>query len=196
MQVHDAKFVISALSADQFPRDRRPEIAFVGRSNVGKSSILNRLLKRKGLAKTSSTPGKTQTINFFDINGKFYFVDLPGYGYAKVPKALKNQWVEALTSYLENREHLKLAVALIDARHAPTANDFQIQEILGNAEVPTLIVATKIDKLKQSERAKSLKRIRKDFDLDPDALVVASSSETGEGTNVVWEIIEEMISTP
>lgn len=193
MKVLSAEFIKSALKQEHLPRDGRPEFAFVGRSNVGKSSLLNTLLNRKGLAKTSSTPGKTQTINYFEINGKFYFVDLPGYGYAKVPKTLKRNWQEAMTEYLMGREPLRLAVQLIDSRHPPTPKDLEMLALLEEAEAPTLIVATKIDKLKAGERARSLATIREVLELDEEAAVIPFSAVTREGVAPVWDIIERCL---
>ena len=181
------------MKPEQFPRDRRPEFAFAGRSNVGKSSLLNRLLNRGGLAKTSGTPGKTQTINFFDVNRRIYFVDLPGYGFAKVPQAIKTAWNHVMAAYLSDRETLKLVVQLLDARHTPTEKDFDMLGLLESAEVPTLIVATKIDKLKRSERAARLATIREKLELDDDALVIPFSSVTGEGVRPVWDVIDSLI---
>ena len=190
MKVISATYLNSAMRPDQFPRDRRPEVAFAGRSNVGKSSLLNKLLNRRGLAKTSGTPGKTQTINFFDVNNRFYFVDLPGYGYAKVPKALKAKWRRVMTSYLVRREPLRLVVHLLDVRHPPTDNDLDMLGLLEEAQKPTLIVATKLDKLKRAQRASHLRQVRECLDLDEDALVVPFSAVTGEGVRPVWDVIE------
>ncbi len=191
MKVLNPTFLKSAMKPEDFPRDGRPEIAFVGRSNVGKSSLLNRLLNRKGLAKTSRTPGKTQTINFFDIDGRLYFVDLPGYGYAKVPLAQKERWNQAMTGYLSGRKPLRLVILLVDSRHAPTDKDVEMLELLDWAEVRTLLVATKTDKLSQSERARNLQSIRDTLNLDKDALLIPFSSATGEGVRPVWDIIEQ-----
>ncbi len=193
MQINSARFIISALKREQYPRDRRPEFAFVGRSNVGKSSLQNALLRRKELARTSSTPGKTQTINFFDINGAFYFVDLPGYGYAKVPKSLKDAWNKVMVDYLRDREPLRMVAALVDARHAPTERDHHMLHLLEEAEVPTLIVATKVDKLKRSQRTRQLALIRRELDIGEDGLVLPFSSVTREGVRELWQIIEEML---
>src|SRR5881397_2820023 len=136
MKVSSAEFVKSAFEESQWPRDRRPEVAFMGRSNVGKSSMINSLLRTKGLARTSSTPGRTQALNFFLINEKFWFVDLPGYGYARAPKDVKAQWSVAATDYLAKRQHLVLSIHLIDARHEPTAKDLQLHEWLLHHEQP------------------------------------------------------------
>ena len=190
MKVISATYLNSAMRPDQFPRDRRPEVAFAGRSNVGKSSLLNKLLNRHGLAKTSGTPGKTQTINFFDVNRRLYFVDLPGYGYAKVPKALKAKWRRVMTNYLVRREPLRLVVHLLDVRHLPTENDLDMLALLEEAQKPTLIVATKLDKLKRGQRRPHLRQIRHALELDEDALVVPFSAVTGEGVRPVWDVIE------
>jgi GTP-binding protein len=178
---------------DQYPRDGRPEIAFAGRSNVGKSSLMNALLKRKGLAKTSGTPGKTQTLNFFDINRRFYFVDLPGYGYAKVPKTVKAIWNAAMAEYLRERAPLRLVVQLLDSRHKVSDKDLDMIGLLAELELPTLLVATKIDKLKRGERAACLAHIREVLGLDEEALVIPTSSETGEGLPHVWNAIEDCL---
>lgn len=192
MKVLTARFVKSAMKPAQYPKDRLPEVAFVGRSNVGKSSLLNALLNRKGLAKISATPGKTQTVNFFAINEKLYFVDLPGYGFAKVPVSVKEEWGRVMTQYLMARETLRLVVALIDARHPPTELDLEMLALLEDAQVPTLIVATKIDKLKRSERKKKLTEIRNALGLDEDAVVQPFSSVTREGVKPLWGIIDEV----
>lgn len=193
MKAASSRFVKSALLPVDFPKDGYPEIAFAGRSNVGKSSLLNTLLGRKGLAKTSKTPGKTRTVNFFAVNERFYFVDLPGYGYARVARSLKETWGRMITSYVAEREPLRLVVQLIDARHPPTANDHELLALLDEARVPTLLVATKFDKLNQSERHRSIKAIRKEFELDEEAAVIPCSSVTGEGIRELWGIIEEQL---
>jgi GTP-binding protein len=193
MKILSASFVKSALRPEHYPRDGRPEVAFVGRSNVGKSTMLNTLLRRKGLAKTSKTPGKTQTVNFFDINGALYFVDLPGYGYARVSKAMQQKWAHILTDYLIGRPPLRLIVQLVDSRHAPGANDHHLLELVERAEVPTVLVATKWDKLKASERARCLDSLRTHLDLDEDALIIPFSSLTKEGIPVLWDVIEEQV---
>lgn len=193
MRVSTATFVLSALDPEQYPRDRRPEFAFVGRSNVGKSTLLNTLLGRKGLAKTSGTPGKTQALNFFDINEKVYFVDLPGYGFAKVPKALKDTWNKVMVEYLQSRDTLRMVASLVDARHKPSDLDIEMLRILEEAEVPTLVVATKVDKLKRSQRVRSLRLIRDTLGLDEDAMLIPFSGETREGLKELWEVIDGLI---
>jgi GTP-binding protein len=195
MKVLSASFLKSVLRPEEFPRDRRPEFAFVGRSNVGKSSLLNVLLNRRNLAKTSGTPGKTQTINFFDVNGRIYFVDLPGYGFAHAPRDLQAKWGQVMTAYLTRREPLRLVVALLDARHEPSDKDLDMLELLEGAEVPTLIVATKIDKLNRSERERNLHSIREKLQLDPDALIIPFSAVTGEGAGPIWAVIDDVLSS-
>ncbi len=194
MKLKHAEFLKSALKPEDLPRDQRPECAFVGRSNVGKSSLLNTVLGRKALAKTSGTPGKTQTLNFYDINGSVYFVDLPGYGFAKVPVALKEQWNYYMLRYLQEREQLKLVALLVDARHKPSPLDLNMLEILDEAEVPTVIVATKVDKLKQSERTACLDLIRETLELDEEAMIIPFSSVTKEGVGHLWSVIGEQLS--
>ncbi len=192
MQIDSTKFVLSALDPAHYPRDRRPEFAFVGRSNVGKSTLLNTLLGRKGLAKTSGTPGKTQTINFFDVNEKVYFVDLPGYGFAKVPKAMKDTWNRVMVEYLSEREHLRMVCVLVDARHKPSPLDSDMLEILAEAEVPTLIVATKIDKLKRSQRQRSLNLISETLGIERE-FIVPFSGVTCDGLKDLWRVIDDQL---
>jgi len=193
MRVKTARFVISAAQAHQFPKDGRPEIAFAGRSNAGKSTLLNTLLKKPGLAKTSKTPGKTQLINFFDLNGAYYFVDLPGYGYAKVAKTIKRRWQTLITRYVAEREPLFLTVLLVDARHTPTSQDHEMIDLLAEAEIPALIVATKIDKVKPSQRQQALARLRKELELDDAAIIVGSSSISKDGLRELWTAIDECL---
>lgn len=193
MRITDARFLKSAMHPNDYPKDGKPEFAFVGRSNVGKSSLMNVLMGRKGLAKTSATPGKTQTLNWFDINGSLYFVDLPGYGYAKVPVAVKNEWNRVLSSYLAAREPLRLVVLLLDARHKPTQGDLDMLALLDEAEVPTLITATKMDKLNRNERKKNLDRIRQTLELEDDALILPFSATTGEGRKELLDVLGDLV---
>ncbi|HIA47862.1 MAG TPA: YihA family ribosome biogenesis GTP-binding protein [Candidatus Hydrogenedentes bacterium] len=189
MNAQQVTFVKSVYALSECPKGDIPEIAFVGRSNVGKSSLLNCIINRKGLAKTSSRPGKTQALNFFLMDSQCHFVDLPGYGYAKVPLKMKEDWNRVMFSYLQEREQLGLVIHLVDARHKPTEKDLDMLSILDGAEVPTLIVATKIDKLKRGERKKNLKRIQETLELDDEAVIIPFSSETGEGRNELWTYI-------
>ena len=194
MKVNSAEFLKSAMKPADYPKDGRPEFAFSGRSNVGKSTLLNTLLRRKQLAKTSSTPGKTQCINFFDIDRRYYLVDLPGYGFAKVPKSVKDAWNRLMHQYLSDRETLRLAVLLLDARHAPSEADLGMLGMLEDNAVPTLIVATKSDKLSNNQLQNSLRTIRKTLDLDAEALVVSCSTVTGRGIKEVWQVVLEQVA--
>ncbi len=194
MRITQAEYVKSAMHTADFPSDGRVEIAFVGRSNVGKSSLLNALLGKKGLAKTSGTPGKTRTLNFFSVNNKYYFVDLPGYGFAKVPLKVKDEWGMALIEYLQSRRTLELVVLLLDGRREPSGLDLEMLELLDEARRPVLVVATKVDKLKQGERAKLSKGLRSALGLAADAEVVAVSAETGSGIKDLWEILDDVLT--
>ena len=187
MKITSAEFVKSAFSHEHWIDDRRPEIAFLGRSNVGKSSLINSLLQRKGLARTSNTPGRTQSINYFLINEEFYFVDLPGYGYAKVSKSMRSDWGVMAEEYLSQREQLALCVQLIDSRHDPTRLDLQLNEWLNFNGKPHIVVATKSDKLSSNQLPKQLKAIRLALKFSE---VIAYSAETGKGRDDVWKAIQ------
>ncbi len=193
MKITTANFLKSAMAREHYPKDRKPEFAFVGRSNVGKSTLLNLLLGKKGLAKTSGTPGKTRCVNFFEVNGKLYFVDLPGYGYAKVSKAMKSEWNALMYAYLRERGPLRMVVALMDARHKPTDKDLHMLELLEGAEVPTLIVATKIDKVKRSQRRKHLAVIQETLGLEGDDCIIPFSAVSGEGQRELWQVIDGLL---
>ena len=185
MKIRSAEFILSASSPWQFPPPTLPEIAFAGRSNVGKSTLINSLLNRKKLVKTSSTPGKTQLINFFNINDNFHFVDLPGYGFAKVPENVRKQWQRLIESYLQERESLRNVVLIVDSRHGPTKQDRQLKEWLDYYERPVLIVASKVDKLKRGQIQKNLKIIRQDLALNKTPLA-HSSLEKGRREEI-WK---------
>ncbi|MGI8786791.1 MAG: ribosome biogenesis GTP-binding protein YihA/YsxC [Pyrinomonadaceae bacterium] len=191
MKITSAEFVKSAFNAGHWTTDGLPEIAFLGRSNVGKSSLLNSLLQRRGLARTSNTPGRTQSINFFLINESFYFTDLPGYGYAKVSKAMRSDWGEMAEEYLLKRRELILSIQLVDSRHAPTALDIQLHEWLTHHHKNNFIVATKADKLSNNKLRKSLQEIERA--LQPESLIVPYSSLTGKGREAVWREIENSL---
>ena len=190
MKILSAAFVKSAYGRLHWTADGLPEIAFLGRSNVGKSSLLNSLLRRKGLARTSNTPGRTQCINYFLINESFYFVDLPGYGFAKVSKAMRANWGKMAEDYLGNRQELALCVHLVDSRHEPTALDIQLNEWLTFNEKNQLIVATKADKLSNNELAKQLRVIEKAL---PASRLLPYSSQTGRGREALWGEIESAL---
>ena len=191
MKISSAEFIKSAFSEPDWPHDSLPEIAFMGRSNVGKSSVINSLLGVRGLARTSSTPGRTQSLNFFEINRRFRFVDLPGFGYAKVPKDVRSTWGEMVNSYLANRNQLVLSIALVDSRHEPTKLDLQLHDWLVHYAQPRLIVTTKSDKLSNNELKESLTRANRVFRNDR---VVAFSAKTGRGREEVWREIESALT--
>ena len=190
MKITSAEFVKSAFNKSHWLDDGRPEIAFLGRSNVGKSSLINSLLLRKGLARTSNTPGRTQSINFFLINEGFYFADLPGYGYARVSKTMRNDWGKMAEEYLAERIELALCVQLIDARHEPTALDKQLNEWLLFNKRPHIAVATKADKLSKNELQKSLKNAQSTF---LDTKIIVYSSQTGLGRDELWMEINRAV---
>lgn len=190
MKIISAEFVKSAFKPSHYTTDGLPEIAFLGRSNVGKSSLINSLLQRKGLARTSNTPGRTQSINFFLINESFYFVDLPGYGFAKVSKKMREGWGKMAEEYLASRPQLVLSIQLVDSRHKPTALDIQLHEWLVFHSKHHLIAATKADKLSKSQLQRSLKETETVL---PGSEIVAYSSETGQGRDAVWTGIQAAV---
>lgn len=178
----------------KIPDTGLPEVAFAGKSNVGKSSLINGLMNRKSLARTSAQPGKTQTINFYKINDTFDLVDLPGYGYAKVSPSEKVKWGKMIENYLHTSHNLKAVFLLIDIRHDPSANDCQMYEwILHNGYEP-IIIATKLDKLKRSQVQKNLKAIRVGLGLKKEAMMIPYSAETKQGREEIWELIEALTS--
>ena len=170
-----------------------PEIAFAGKSNVGKSSLINGLLNRKSLARTSSQPGKTQTINFYNINEQLYFVDLPGYGYAKVSESIKEKWGKMIENYLHKSKQLKAVFLLIDIRHEPSANDKNMYEWMTYNGYEPIIIATKLDKINRSQRTKHIKMIRQSLSMPGDGKVFPFSAVTKEGRDEIWEYIEGLI---
>lgn len=190
MKIVSAEFVRSAFDRSHWITDGRPEIAFLGRSNVGKSSLLNSLLGRKGLARTSNTPGRTQSINYFLVNDRFYFVDLPGYGYAKVSKSMRADWGEMARDYLTDRPELALFIQLVDVRHEPTELDRQLNDWLVVNEKNHLVIATKSDKLSSNQLQKHLAAIKKQL---IDSKILAYSSSTGKGRDNIWPEIESAL---
>lgn len=189
MKILSAEFVISAVGPKQFPPDNRPQIAIAGRSNVGKSSIINSLLHRKSLVKTSQTPGKTQLINFFIINESFYFVDLPGYGYARVPHAVTDAWAPMIEGYLKNSPHLSAVVVLLDSRREPDERDVQLIEWLRQYDIPVIYALTKIDKLNRQETERARRRMSAALGDAGD--LVLTSAKSGQGIKVLWgEIVK------
>lgn len=175
------------------PDNDKPEVAFAGKSNVGKSSLINALMNRKSYARISATPGKTQTINFYNINEELYLVDLPGYGYAKVSEAEKERWGKMIERYLNNSPQLKAVFLLIDIRHAPSANDKMMYEWIVTQGYEPIIIATKLDKIKRSQTQKQLKLLREELHLLPGTVMLPFSAETKQGREEIWEMIEEKI---
>jgi GTP-binding protein len=195
MKIKQSSFVISAVSQAQYPEDYLPEIAFAGRSNVGKSSLINMLLGRKGLAKTSSTPGKTQTINFYDIDSLFRFVDLPGYGFAKVSKAQKATWGDIIDTYLSTRDTLLEVVLLVDMRHQPTRDDIEMYEWIKSFGYNGIVVGTKVDKLSKNQVSKQIKLIRETLTMPANGIFIPISSEKRSGKYEVWDLINDLFVT-
>lgn len=194
MKVTQAEFVISAMGPEQFPEDGLPEIALAGRSNVGKSSLINKMIGRKNLARTSSVPGKTQTLNYYRINEAFYFVDFPGYGYAKVSKTLRERWGKIAEAYLRERESLKLVLQVIDLRHPPSADDQAMNEWLQYYDIPRCVVATKADKIPRSRHPKHLKIVRETFGMTTQDPLILFSSETGAGVDLLWNRVQDALT--
>ena len=172
-----------------FPENDKIEIAFAGKSNVGKSSLINALVNRKALARTSSQPGKTQTINFYKVNDEVYFVDLPGYGYAKVSEEVKAKWGNLIERYLNKSEMLKAVFLLVDIRHEPSANDKTMYEWIVYQGYDPIIIATKLDKIKRSQVAKHVKMLKTGLNLKPGTKVIPFSATTKQGREEIWEII-------
>ena len=190
MKVVSTEFIKSAFAEEHWPTHALPEIAFLGRSNVGKSSLINSLLGVKGLARTSSTPGRTQSLNFFLINNRCRFVDLPGYGYARVPRNIRAEWGEMATNYLAKRPELVLSIQIVDSRHEPTSQDLQLNEWLRHHAKPRVVVATKADKLSNNELRKSIERVRRAMEAER---VISYSATTGRGREEIWRLIDEAI---
>lgn|SRR5574341_37314 len=193
MHIHDATFVSSCSRPGEFPSSGWPEIAFAGRSNVGKSSLLNALLGRRGLAHVSSTPGKTQTINFFAINQRCFFVDLPGYGYAKVPRPVQQRWRSLIEAYLAGRPALRAVVLLLDPRRPPTELDRTMHAWLRAYDVPEIVVATKADQVPRGRRRAAYDHIVAALGEAPDQPPVFVSSRTGEGRDDLWSRIDHAL---
>jgi GTP-binding protein len=192
LEIKTAEFVKSAVKSAHYPPEDFPEMAFAGRSNVGKSSLINCLLKRKKLVRTSQTPGRTQTINFFIINGQFYFVDLPGYGYAKVSASVRAQWRPMMEGYLKNRQTLRGVVHILDSRHTPTPDDIQFWRWLNHQGIPSIPVLTKIDKLKRSQWDAQATLAAQSLSLYKEQIILFSST-TGLGREALLEKIVEKL---
>lgn len=193
MKINQAELIISAVSAKQYPEGGLPEIALAGRSNVGKSSFINKMINRKALARTSSKPGKTQTLNFYQLNEAFFFVDVPGYGYAKVSKKKEKFGEKMMEEYFVTRESLKATVLLIDSRHEPTKDDQVMYDFLKHYEIPVIVVATKIDKLSKSKKAKHLKAVKDVLEMESEDHLVGFSAETAEGKEEAWRYVTSYI---
>ena len=189
MNLHNAEFVISAASLASCPRDL-PQIAFAGRSNVGKSSVINRILQRKNFARVGEAPGKTTHINYFRIDNTLYLVDLPGYGYAKVPKSEKERWAKLIESYFAEPELITLGVLIVDARHKPTANDIIMAQYFQQSGRPYLVVANKLDKLKKSQIDANLATIRQTLGLEEETPLIPFSAEKGNGRD---ELLSQLL---
>jgi len=192
MNIKSAEFVTSAVKPSQYPPPGRPEIAFAGRSNVGKSSLMNTLLGRKNLVKTSSTPGRTQTINFFLINDHFSFVDLPGYGYAKVPKAVRESWGPMVEKYLKTREGLCAVVVILDVRRLPNQGDHDLLAWLAYYKIPAILILTKADKLKKNKQNQQRNAIARELSTDSSLLTLFSAT-TGLGKRELLATIEVLL---
>ncbi len=173
-----------------FPENTLIEVAFAGKSNVGKSSLINALMNRKSLARTSSQPGKTQTINFYNINKELYFVDLPGYGYAKVSEEVKAKWGKMIERYLQKSKMLRAVFLLIDIRHTPSANDRLMYEWILHQNYKPIIIATKLDKIKRSQLQKQLKEIRQGLSVEPDTIIIPFSAQTKQGRDEIYALLD------
>ena len=190
----DLETVCGVTSA--LPENLHPEFAFAGKSNVGKSSLINGLMNRKSLARTSSQPGKTQTINYYNVNGCIYFVDLPGYGYAKVPVKEKEKWGKMVENYLHKSRQLKAVFLLIDIRHEPSANDRQMYEWIVSQGFDPVIIATKLDKIKRSQVAKHIKMLKDGLKVKPNTPLLPYSAMTKQGREEIWSLIGELAEVP
>lgn len=174
------------------PENIHPEFAFAGKSNVGKSSLINALMNRKSYARISSQPGKTQTINFYNINDQLYYVDLPGYGYAKIAVEVKAKWGKMIERYLQSSPMLKCVFLLIDIRHEPSANDKMMYDWIVHNGYHPIIIATKLDKIKRSQIQKHMKMLRQGLELEQDGIIIPFSAETKQGRDEIWDLIEQM----
>lgn len=194
MNLHNAKIDVSAVKKEQYPKQTLPEFAFAGRSNVGKSSLINKLLSRKTLARVSATPGKTVTINFYNIDDAIFLVDLPGYGYAQRSREEIEKWGGMIEEYLCSRKQLKKVILLVDSRHAPTTDDKMMLEWIRSTQTGgAVIIATKTDKLNKKEFKENMKMLEKELELSENDLLIPFSTKNDEGKTAVWEIIETML---
>ena len=189
VNTHNADILLSATNKGHYPQDDIPEVALAGRSNVGKSSFINTMLNRKNLARTSGKPGKTQLLNFFNIDDKLRFVDVPGYGYARVSKKEREKWGKMIEEYLTTRENLRAVVSLVDLRHEPSADDVQMYEFLKYYEIPVILVATKADKIPRGKWNKHESMIKKKLDFDKTDTFIIFSSVNKTGVEEAWDAI-------
>jgi len=191
MQINNIELLISAVRPEQYPETGLPEVALAGRSNVGKSSFINRMIGRKSMARISSKPGKTQTLNFYKIEEQLVFVDVPGYGYAKVSKTERAAWGRMIETYFTSRETLKSVVLIVDLRHPPTNDDIMMYDFLKHYSIPCIIVATKSDKIPKGKWEKHKKIVKETLDMDAADPLVLFSSETGKGHDEAWDEIRK-----
>ena len=191
VNTQNAEFIRSAAKISDCPRDRLPQIAFAGRSNVGKSSVINRILNRKNFARVGATPGKTTQINYFRIDDKIYFTDLPGYGYAKVSKGERDRWGMLMERYFAEAGLVTLGVLIVDARHKPTADDITMCDYFKSTGCPLIVVANKLDKLKKSEIEPNIARVRETLELDESVILIPFSAEKGIGKTELISAIEQ-----
>lgn len=194
MKINTIELIISAVRESQYPTDKKEEFLLVGRSNVGKSSFINTIINRKNYARTSSAPGKTQTLNFYKINDEFYLVDAPGYGFAKVRNSLKKKFGLIMENYLKSRENLKMVFLLIDFRHKPTSDDIMMYDYLKYYNLPVTIICTKVDKVSKNNHIKNKNIIQKELNLKEDKNIILFSSVTKIGKNEVYEEIEKYLN--
>jgi GTP-binding protein len=193
MIIRKAEIIMTAVKKEQYPATVVPEIAFAGKSNVGKSSMINALLNRRSLARTSSQPGKTQTINFYNINDMLNFVDLPGYGYAKVSKTEKEKWSPMIDTYLHNRNQLREVFLLVDIRHEPSQNDIQMYSWIKGCGYKGYVIASKADKLSRSQQIKSIAVIKKTLEIKEDGLIFPFSATSKAGVEGIWDLFENVL---
>ncbi|MTD29650.1 ribosome biogenesis GTP-binding protein YihA/YsxC [Planomicrobium sp. YIM 101495] len=194
MKVHNVEMVISAVRPEQYPEGGLPEFALAGRSNVGKSSFINRMIGRKSMARISSKPGKTQTLNFYKIEEQLFFVDVPGYGYAKVSKTEREAWGKMIERYITGREELRAVVQIIDLRHPPTQDDIMMYDFMKHYEIPCIIIATKADKIPKGKWDKHKKIVRETLEMEKSDPLIVFSSESGLGQEAVWKEIESRMA--
>lgn len=193
MKVSHAEMVISAVKPEQYPDDGLPEFALAGRSNVGKSSFINKMINRKSLARTSSKPGKTQTLNFYKIENQLFFVDVPGYGYAKVSKKEREAWGKMIEKYLTGRSVLQAVILIVDLRHPPTADDQIMYDFLKHYNIPAIVVATKADKIPRGKWDKHKKVVRETLEMEKGDPIILFSAETGVGVEETWTEIQKFM---